>query len=171
MLGSRVFIMAFLFVLLVVKSSSADMPLQKEPAQPVGVSSRVRAACDLAYAIAAKIPGVSIRHRTGTFRDQTLREPVSGCGLVISGSFAQEKTPGDAAAHLHEGFSAQGWQEMPAYGADGKDGTSFAFRNVKVACLFRGEWNGGADGEPEIPAQEWYVVTMFCTSPVFAKNK
>ena len=30
------------------------------------------------------------------------------------------------------------WQEMGAYGADGTDGTSFAFQKGAVACLVRG---------------------------------
>ena len=60
---------------------------------------------------------------------------------------------------------------MGAYGADGKDGTSFAFRNAGVACLVRGEWNGGADGEPEIPAEDGYKVALFCTSPVFPEDR
>ena len=60
---------------------------------------------------------------------------------------------------------------MPAYSADGKDGTSFAFRKARVACLVRCEWNGGADGEPEIPAEDWYKVAVLCTSPVFTENR
>ena len=171
MLGCRVFLAASWSVLLVVQDGSASAALHKQPAKPKAVSSQVRAACDLAYAIAAKTPGVSIRRRMGTFRDETLRKPVFGCGLAISGSFARAQATGDAAVRLREGFAARGWQEMPAYGADGTDGTSFAFRKAGVACLVRGQWNGGADGEPEIPAEDWYKVAVFCTSPVFAENR
>ncbi len=55
--------------------------------------------------------------------------------------------------------------------ADGKDGTSFAFRKAAVACLVRGEWNGGADDEPEISAEDWYTVAVICTSPPFAEHR
>jgi hypothetical protein len=135
------------------------------------VSSQVLAACDAAYAVAAETGGISIQRRTGSFSDETLQAPVLGCGLAISGSFARAESTGDAAVRLRDGFSARGWQEMPAYGADGKDGTSFAFRKADVACFARGEWNGGADGEPEIPAEDWYKVELFCTSPVLPENR
>lgn len=173
MLDGRVFLAVSLSALLAVQNCSAGVELQKQQpvAKPRAVSSQVRAACDVAYAIAAKTTGVSIRRRTGTFRDETLPEPVFGCGLAISGSFDRARATGDAAVRLREGFSARGWQEMPAYGADGKDGTSFAFRKADVACLVRGQWNGGADGEPEIPPEDWYKVAVFCTSPVFAENR
>ena len=144
------------------------------PAQPTTaktLSSAVRAACDLAHGIAAKTPGVSIRRRTGIFRDETLREPVYGCGLDISGSFAKADRTGDAAVRLRDGFSTRGWQEMPAYSADGTDGTSFAFRKEGVACLVRGTWDGGSDDEPAIPPEDWYKVTLFCTSPAFAEKR
>jgi len=165
------FLAASLFVLFVVLNSLAGAALQEQPSAPRMVSREVRAACDAAYAIAAKTPGVSIQRRTGTLSDETLREPVFGCGLVISGSFARAQATGDAAVRLREVFSAQGWQEMLEYAADGKDGTSFAFRKAGVACLVRGEWNGGADGELEIPAEDWYKVTAVCTSPVFAEHR
>jgi hypothetical protein len=60
---------------------------------------------------------------------------------------------------------------MMAYSADGTDGTSFAYRKEGVACLVRGQWNGGAAGEPEIPAEDWYKVTVLCTSPVFTEDR
>lgn len=125
----------------------------------------------MAYSIAAKTPGVSIRRSIGHFGDETLRQPVLGCRLAISGSFARAEVGGDASIRLREGFIARGWKEMAAYSADGKDGTSFAFRDETVACLFRGQWNGGADGEPPIPPEDWYRVYVICTSPVFPEER
>jgi hypothetical protein len=171
MLCCRIFLAALLFVLLVVPNSSGRAAAQKQPPTPRTVSSEVRAACDMAYAIAAKTPGVSIRRRTGTFRDETLRGPVFGCGLAISGSFARAKATGDAALRLRQDLEARAWQEMPAYSADGTDGTSFAFRKAGVACLVRGTWDGGAADEPEIPAQDWYEVAVVCTSPEFPEHR
>jgi hypothetical protein len=159
---------ASLFVLLVVPNGLAGPPLQKQPLAPRTVSSAVRAACDAAYAVAAKTPGVAVQRRTGTFRDETIREPVFGCGLAISGSFARAEATGDAAVRLRREFQARGWQEMTAYSADGMDGTSFAFRKAGVACLVRGTWNGGG---PEIPAMDWYKVAVFCTSPEFPEHR
>jgi hypothetical protein len=171
MLCCSIFLAASLFGLLVVPNSLAGAALQKQPPEPRTVSSQVRAACDAAYTIVAKIPGVSIQRRTGTFSEEMLREPVFGCGLAISGSFARAQTTGDAASRLHEDLPARAWQEMPAYSADGTDGTSFAFRKAGVACLVRGTWDGGAADDPEIPAEDWYKVTVFCTSPEFPENR
>ena len=162
---------ASLFVLLVVPNSLAGAALQNQPPAPRTVSSEVRAACDGAFAIAAKTGGVSIQRRTGTFSDETLREPVFGCGLAISGSFARSQATGDAALRLRQDFSARAWEEMPAYSADGTDGTSFAFRKGGVACLVRGTWDGGAADDPKIPAADWYKVAAFCTSPEFPENR
>jgi hypothetical protein len=69
----------FLLVLLVVTDSLASAASQKQLPAPKTVSRDVRAACDAAYAVAAKTPGVKIQRRTGIFRDETLREPVYGC--------------------------------------------------------------------------------------------
>ena len=122
-------------------------------------------ACDMAYAIAATTPGVMIKRSTGVFQDEALRHPVRGCHLAISGSFARAPANGDAATRLRDGFAARGWQEMLAYSADGMDGTTFAFRKADVACISRGTWNGGADGEPPIPREDAYRVSVLCTSP------
>ena len=167
----RIFLATSLFILLIVPNSLAGTARQKQPPAPRTVSREVRAACDAAYAIAAKTPGVSIQRRNGTFRDETLREPVFGCGLAISGSFARAQATGDTAVRLRNDFSARAWQEMPAYGADGTDGTSFAFRKAGVACLVRGTWDGGAAADPKIPAEDWYKVAMFCTGREFPEER
>src|SRR5690242_7397512 len=83
----RTVLTAWLSVLILVPS--APSATAEAAAGPRTVSSEVRAACDAAYAVAAKTPGVAIQRRTGTFRDETLRQPVFGCGLAISGSFAR----------------------------------------------------------------------------------
>lgn len=171
MLCRRMFLAASLSVPFVVPDSLVNAALQQPPPIPRTLSSEVRAACDAAYAIAAKTPGVSIQRRIGTFGDETLRGPVFGCGLAISGSLARAQATGDTALRLRQDFSARAWQEMPAYSADGTDGTSFAFRKSGVACLVRGTWDGGAADDPNIPAQDWYKVAVLCTSPVFPENK
>jgi hypothetical protein len=144
---------------------------QRKPgvARPVPVD--VQAACGAAYTIAAKTPGVVVKRSTGTFRDETLSRPVSGCGLALTGSFAKADKSGDATIRLRQDFEARGWAEMGAYSADGTDGTSFAFRRAGVACLVRGTWDGGADGDPPLPAEDWYKVALFCTTPVFPETR
>ena len=163
---------ASLFVLLVASDRvAAGAAGQKALPAPLTVSREVRAACDAAYAIAARTPGASVQRRTGNFSDETLRAPVFGCGLAIAGSFARAQTTGDAATRLRDDFEARAWQEMAEYSADGTDGTSFAFRKPGVTCLVRGTWNGGADGEPSLPAEDWYKVAVLCTSQEVPENR
>ena len=110
--------------------------------------------------------GVTIQRSSGMFADEALREPVMWCHLAISGSFTRTQDSGDAAERLRRGFGDMGRQNMPQYDADGKDGTRFAFHKEGVTCFFRGEWNGGSDGEPEIRKEDWYKVFVLCTSSV-----
>jgi hypothetical protein len=125
----------------------------------------------MAYRVAMKTPGASVRRRTGTFSDETLQAPVFGCGLAISGSFAKAEITGDASVRLRQTLTDSAWEEMGAYSADGTDGTSFAYRKGTVACFARGMWNGGAADEPSVPPEDWYKVTFFCTTPVFPENR
>lgn len=158
----------FLLVLLGVPMQQVTSTPRSDDRQasPAPVPTIVHAACDIADAIAAETPGVSTGRSNGWFDDDAVGQPVAGCRLVVTGSFARAGQGGDAATRLRRAFPARGWQEIPEYAADGKDGTRFAFRKADVACLFHGEWNGGADGEPEIPGEDWYKMSVLCTSPV-----
>lgn len=131
---------------------------QRAPAVPADV----RAACDEAFMIVAKTAGVKTRRSTGTFNDETFRAPIQGCGITINGSFKKAMPSGAAAERLRQAFESRPWQELPEFSADGHDGTSFAFRKDAVACFTRGEWDGGADGEPETPAADPYKVIVVC---------
>src|SRR5215813_2678650 len=122
-------------MLLFVVAASLLSALAQNQAAPRQLSREVRAACDMSYRIATNTPGTSVRRRTGTFVDETLRGPVFGCGFDVSGSFKRAEKTGDASVRLRDAFMAAAWQEMGAYGADGTDGTSFAFRKGAVACL------------------------------------
>jgi hypothetical protein len=154
-------------LLFLFAASALSAPAQNQGSGPRPLPSEVRAACDMSYRIATTTPGASVKRRTGTFTDETLRRPVFGCGLDISGSFKRAEKTGDASVRLRDAFTGAGWQEMGAYSADG---TSFAFRKGTVACLARGRWNGGAD-DPVVPPEDWYKVAMFCTSPAFQDER
>lgn len=142
----------------------ADQELPRKPPDLRPLSGEVQAACDLAYQAAAETPGVTIQRDTGVFSDQPVEPPAPGCRLVIDGSFAQAGGATPAVDRLAERFSADAWEEIAEYAADGKDGTAFAFRKSEVVCHIRGEWNGGSDGEPELPAEDWYKVTVLCSA-------
>ena len=157
--GSALFVLLCMFGML--SCTALQLTVNASP-----VPRPVQDACDAAYTIAVSTPGVAIQRSIGMFDDEALREPVLGCHLVISGSFVQAQDSGDAAERLRCNFGDKGWQNMSEYDADGKDGTRFAFCKAGVTCLFRGEWNGGSDGEPEIPGEDWYRVFVLCTSSV-----
>jgi hypothetical protein len=58
---------------------------------------------------------------------------------------------------------------MSEYDADGKDDRRFAFYKEGVMCFIQGEWDGGSDGDPEIPVEDGYMVFLFCTSSGFRR--
>lgn len=60
----RFFFGASLFAVLVVQNSSDGAAVQNQPGTPGVVSNEVRAACNVAYGIATKTPGVSSRRAT-----------------------------------------------------------------------------------------------------------
>jgi hypothetical protein len=157
-------------ILFLFAASALSALAQSQGSATRQLPREVRVGCDMSYRIATSTPGASVKRRTGTFADETLRRPVFGCGLDISGSFKRAEKTGDASVRLRDSFMDAQWQEMGAYGADGTDGTSFAFRRGTVACLVRGTWNGGAD-DPEVPPEDWYKVAMFCTSPPFPNER
>jgi hypothetical protein len=121
----------------------------------------VKAACDTAFAIVSKAAGIKTRRSNGTFNDQGFRAPIPGCRIQVDGSFKKART-GSAVDLLHTGLDARGWDELLEFSSDGPDGTSFAFRKDSVACFARGEWDGGADDEPGVPAGDSYKLTAIC---------
>ena len=147
---------------LVGARSAPNLIAQRETPLPADV----RTACDAAFAIVAKTAGVKTRRSNGSFSDETLRAPIPGCRIEIDGSFKKAEKTGAAADRLRDGLGAQGWRELAAFSADGHDGTSFAYRKDTVACFARGAWDGGADGEPEIPPLDPYKVTVICGKAV-----
>ena len=124
--------------------------------------AELRAACDAAFAIVAKTAGVRTRRSNGSFSDEVFPKAIPGCRIEIDGSFKRAAKTGAAANRLRNGLDAQGWRELPEFSADGHDGTSFAYRKDTVACFARGVWDGGADGDPAIPALDPYKVTVIC---------
>lgn len=128
-------------------------------------------ACDLAQSIATATPEASVHRSSGTFHHEALPNPVRGCRVVITGSAEDPAFARGLASTLFSAFSDEGWQEMPTYTADGKDGTAFALRKDDVACLFQGAWNGGSDDEPPDPRRQAYTVSVLCTRPAPSQDR
>lgn len=145
----------------VIGAADADGPAAEQTP-----TEKVDSACDLVVTAIAGTPGLSKRRDRGPFEAGPLALKFDGCRVFLSGSFAALHGAPDASARLRTAFGSAGWRELLDYGADGKDGTAFAFRNDGVRCFVVGAWNGGADGDPEIPPEDWYKVSVGCTNEV-----
>ena len=94
---------------------------------------------DATHAIAENTFAVTIQRSMGMFGNEAPRQPVPGCHLAISGSFAEAHGSGDAAEHLSCSLAI--WMEKFAeYNAEGRDGMRFAFCKYRMTCF------SGVDG-------------------------
>jgi hypothetical protein len=124
----------------------------------------VTAACGIAYDVGSKTPGTRVQRATGSFGDEIVSAPIRGCRVIINGSskaLGKQALPTD---RLSEIFESRGWEQLPEFSSDGHDGTSFAYKRERVACIVRGEWDGGSDDEPGAPLGDPYRVTVVCGS-------
>jgi hypothetical protein len=131
-------------------------------AQPVKVTPGVAAACDRLAAQAARSTGEDLFRQNAIVADEMIAKPFAACRIRIDGS---RKRLGDApmpTAALEQYFEKQRWLPLGEFSADGHDGTVFAYAREGVACLVRGEWDGGSDDEPDAPLADPYAVTIVC---------
>lgn len=126
------------------------------------VPADVTAACGLVYDVGSKTPGTKLQRATGSFRDEAVSAPIQGCRVIIDGSTKALGKQAIATDRLSEIFEARGWQQLPEFSSDGHDGTSFGYKRERVACIVRGEWDGGSDDEPDAPLADPYRVTALC---------
>ena len=131
-------------------------------AQRSNIAPAVTAACGIIYDAGSKTPDAKLQRSTGSFRDEAVSAPIQGCRVIIDGStkaLGKQTIPTD---RLSEMFEARGWQQLAEFSSDGHDGTSFGYKRERVACLVRGEWDGGSDDEPDAPLADPYRVTVLC---------
>jgi hypothetical protein len=87
----------------------------------------------------------------------------SGCQVGGSGSFARVADPEGV---LDAAFSRSGWTRDIYYAMDGPDGTGGAFRDGERLCLYRLEWVGHDDTDPdrhpEPPFDTWFRAELHC---------
>lgn len=141
----------FLIVLMLLVAGYADSPCRESKPSPVsGVSGMEKqqpltehSACRQIYQLALVLPGTLIDRYEGTFHDECTRSDLTGCMLIISGSWrdlAGRSSPGDS---IFEFLSTRGWEQELRYSADGPDGTFFALSKDGIRCFVRGQWDGG----------------------------
>jgi hypothetical protein len=121
-----------------------------------------RAGCSIVERILAEFPTNAVDRSEGEVRDYRTGRAGPGCRVEMQGSAAafQEGDPPDVA--LREKFSELGWTEDLAYGADGPDGSAFAFRKGAVLCVFRAHWDGGDDSDPTYVPEDRYDIEVDC---------
>ena len=148
------------------------MPIALAAQPPAPVPPEVLSACSIAHGVGSKTPGTKLQGNNGAFRDELIPAPVAGCRVVIDGSFKKLGKGRLPSERLSDLFEAQGWAQLPEFSSDGHDGTSFAYQRGNVACVTRGEWNGGSDDDPAAPAADPYRITVVCgVAAAFARPR
>lgn len=139
-------------------AAAAPCPATSEAA----ADALVRAACaDLRLRL-AKVPGGTVRVKSGTFLDERFNCAREGCMVQLSGRFSALRDEPPADEWLRDYLKGRGWSATLSHDADGPDGTTYAFHRPGALCIVEGRWNhwheeGGA-GHTEDP----YSVTVSC---------
>jgi hypothetical protein len=131
---------------------------------PQPVPEKVRQACDLVAAIARETKGTTVTRRTGTFRDEIEGHDRVGCSVLVTGSTAALKGAANVVERWRDNLATRLWKEDVRYGADGPDGTSFAYVKDGVICIFRGDWDGGDDADPSYKPRDPYTGRAHCAA-------
>jgi hypothetical protein len=85
----------------------------------------------------------------------------SGCLLSVIDTASRAGAPVNL---LDDWFRSKGWESGLAYGADGPDGTMFAFAGAGELCVIEGRWDGGDDSEPTVVPAPGFVITVGCVA-------
>jgi len=116
--------------------------------------------------LAGAIPHADGR-RTTVVADTLLTDPRGdpdarqrrGCTLSVVDTTSRAGAPTDL---LDELFRMNGWEYRTEYGADGPDGTMFAFQGAGELCVVRGSWDGGDDSDPTVVPAPGFTITVEC---------
>ena len=130
----------------------------------VTVQEDATAACATVVRILADFPTLAVNRSEGEVRDYRRGETGQGCRVEMKGSAAAFSESGQPDIALREEFAGLGWTEDYEYGADGPDGSAFAFRKGSVLCVFRAQWDGGDDSDPTYVPEDRYDVEVDCLS-------
>ena len=84
-----------------------------------------------------------------------------GCVLSVVDTTSRDGAPTDL---IEELFRMNGWEYRTEYGADGPDGTMFAFQSTGELCVVRGSWDGGDDSDPTVVPAPGFTVVVECVA-------
>ncbi len=120
--------------------------------------------CATVVRILADFPTLAVNLTEGEVRDYRTGETGPGCRVEMKGSAAAFRESGQPDIALREEFAGLGWTDDYEYGADGPDGSAFAFRKGSILCVFRAHWDGGDDSDPTYVPEDRYDVEVDCLS-------
>jgi hypothetical protein len=109
-------------------------------------------------------PDLAIEQTETVISDHRQQQKRKGCRITASSNTSREHARPDEL--LRAELPKAGWREDIRYGADGKDGTAFAFRRESVLCLVEASWDGGDDSDPRYVPSQIYELRVGClTAP------
>ena len=123
-----------------------------------------RAGCSIVERLLSEFPTHAVDRWEGEVQDYRTGRAGPGCRVEMQGSAAAFQESDPPAVALREKFAELGWLEDLAYGADGPDGSAFAFRKGVVLCVFRAHWDGGDDSDPSYVPEDRYDIEVDCLS-------
>jgi hypothetical protein len=121
-----------------------------------------RSGCSTAVRVLESFLTLAVDVSEGEVRDYRTGRTGPGCRVEMKGSAAAYRKSGQPDVALREKFAELGWTEDFAYGADGPDGSAFAFRNGPALCVFRAHWDGGDDSDPTYVPEDRYDIEVDC---------
>jgi hypothetical protein len=134
-------------------------------------SAEEDSACDTIAGILQSVSGSTMERYYDQFEDHIANKTRSGCLVKIKGTWSaitDDIHPPNVLYPNSKGplLKQDGWQLDNRYGADGKDGTSFAIRNDDIICLVSGKWDGGDDSDPDyVPGDEYEMLVGCALNP------
>ena len=127
-----------------------------------GSSQDATGGCDTVVRLLADYPSLAVDRSEGEVRDYRTGKVGPGCRVEMKGSAAAFRERGAPDEALRERFAGLGWSEDYQYTADGPDGSAFAFRRGASLCVFRAQWDGGDDGDPDYVPDDRYDMEVDC---------
>jgi hypothetical protein len=124
-----------------------------------------KAACERIAEILAQLPFGALERFPGSVPNPLTGIVRAGCRLELRGNFDPTGGAQHPLAQLTpEGSLFSGWSFDHRYAADGPDGTAFALRRDRVLCLVTGSWDGGNGSNPDDQPEDWYEISVGCTT-------
>ncbi len=158
-------------VICIPSSALLENHIHGAPEQQREVPANVRGACAAVAAVLAGMPSLEIVPADTTVVDPRTQYEAWGCTYAVTGSMSMFRGADTPDERVREALAALGWREDWDYGADGPDGTAYAFRSGPVICYFRGSWDGGDITDSTYVPEDWYQMSAGCIEAAEAEAR